>query len=200
MVEQKGTEIFVKINGENIKPIKLFPLCNFKKVYLVRYSYFNNIKELNNDYIGSMLPLEVPKGIEDIRVDNCIYSTIENDGQAEIKSVKTKDINSEMEITFSPAIPNIISLKNNTEVEGRFSLGVDEVKGIMGGVYSIKKNGNAIVFRMNPQKGWQPMPGKLWMKTYFWNCDIKIEGDKLQVESKWSRSEIISTYDKLNAS
>jgi hypothetical protein len=43
---------------------------------------------------------------------------------------------------------------------------------------------------MNPQIGWQPMPGKLWMKTYLWNCDIETEGDNLKVDSKWSRKDI----------
>ncbi|MBZ9607907.1 hypothetical protein G9F73_008815 [Clostridium estertheticum] len=199
MVEQKGTAIFVKINGKNLKPVKLFPLCNFKRVYLARYSYFNNIKELNNDYMDIMEPVEVTKDVEEIRVDNCIYSTIENNGHSEIKSVAIKDSNSEMRISFSPAIPNIISLKNNTEVKGHFSIGVDEVKGIMGGVYSINKSMDAIVFKMNPEKGWQPMPGKLWMKTYFWNCDIKIVDNKLHVKSKWKRNEIILTYDMLKA-
>lgn len=197
MVEQKGTEIFVKIDEKSLKPVKLFPLCNFKKVYLARYSYFNNIKELNNDYIGIMEPVEVTKYVGEINIDDCIYSTTQNNGHTEIKNVKIKDSNSEMKITFSPAIPNIISLKDNTEIKGHFSICVDEIKGIMGGVYSINKSKDTIIFKINPQKGWQPMPGKLWMKTYLWKCDIKIVDNKLQVKSKWSRNEIIRTYDRL---
>jgi len=197
MVEQKGTEIFVKIDGENLIPVKLFPWCNFKRIYLARYSNFNNIKDLNNDYEGVIEPVEVTVNVNGIKINNCIYLVEINNGHPEIKCVKIIDSNSEMKITFSPALPDIISLKANTEVQGHFSICVDEVKGIMGGVYSVKKSEDAIIFKMNPQKGWQPMPGKLWMKTYFWNCDIKIVGNKLQVKSKWSRSEIISTYDKL---
>ena len=199
MVEQKGTEIFVKIDGENLEPIKLFPLCNFKRVYFARYSFFNNIKELNNDYAGVIEPVEIAENVDEIKIDNCNYLIEINNGHPEIKCVKRIDSNSEMKITFSPAIPDIISLKDHTEIQGHFSISVDEVKGIMGGVYSIKKNKDAIIFKMNPQKGWQPMPGKLWMKTYLWNCDIKIVENKLQVKSKWSRSEIILTYDKLKA-
>lgn len=197
MVQIKDTEIFVKINGKYLKPYKLFPLCNFKRVYLARYSYFNNAKELNNDYTGIINPIEISNGIDEITIDNSIYLINSNNGHPEIKCVKRIDSNSEMKINFSPAIPNIISLKDNTEIQGHFSISVDEVSGIMGGVYSVKKNGDLITFKMNPQKGWQPMPGKLWMKTYFWNCDIKIIENKLQMKSKWSRSEIISTYDKL---
>lgn len=189
MVEQKHTHIFVKIDGEILQPIKLFPLCNFKRVYLARYSYVNNIKELNNDYTGVIEPIELTKDIDEIRVDNCIYSININNGYTEIKCVKIIDCNSEMKIYFSPPIPDIISLKDNTEVLGHFSISVDEVKGIMGGIYSVKKNNDSINLQINPQKGWQPMPGKLWMKTYLWNCDMKIVGDVLQVKSKWSRTK-----------
>ncbi|HDK7167920.1 TPA: hypothetical protein PTV44_001779 [Clostridium botulinum] len=187
MVEQKHTDIYVKIDGKSLKPIKLFPLCNFKKVYLARYSYFNNIKELNNDYTGIMEPVEYTKDVDEINVDNCIYSININNEHPEIKCVKRIENNSEMKITFSPPIPDIISLKDNTEILGHFSVSVDEVNGIMGGIYLVKKNNDSINLQINPQKGWQPMPGKLWMKTYLWNCDIKIVDDILQVESKWSR-------------
>ena len=104
-----------------------------------------------------------------------------NNSHPEIRCVKRIDSNSEMRIAFSPAIPDIVSLKIDTEIEGHFSISVDEVKGIMGGVYSVKKNKDGVIFKMNPQKGWQPMPGKLWMKTYFWNCDIKIVENKLPI-------------------
>ncbi|HAK44201.1 MAG TPA: hypothetical protein DCM59_17795 [Clostridium sp.] len=57
----------------------------------------------------------------------------------------------------------------------------------MGGIYLVNKNNDSINLQINPQKGWQSMPGKLWMKTYLWNCDIKIVDHLLQVESKWSR-------------
>ncbi|MEW9094354.1 MAG: hypothetical protein AB2417_04645 [Clostridiaceae bacterium] len=187
MVEQKHTDIFVKIDGKALNPIKLFPLCNFKRVYLARYSYFNNIKELNNDYTGIIEPIEITTDVDEIEIDDCIYSININNTHPEIKCVKKIDSNSEMKITFSPPIPDIISLKDNTEILGHFSLSVDEVKGIMGGIYLVKKNNDSIKLQINPQKGWQPMPGKLWVKTYLWNCDIKIVDDILQVKSKWSR-------------
>jgi hypothetical protein len=187
MVEQKHTDIFVKIDGKELKPIKLFPLCNFKRVYLARYSYFNNIKELNNNYTGIIEPIEFNKDEDEIKIGNCIYSINTNDTHPEIKCVRRIDSNSEMKITFSPPIPDIVSLKDNTEILGHFSLSVDEVKGVMGGTYLVKKNNDSIKLQINPQKGWQPMPGKLWIKTYLWNCDIKIVNDTLQVKSKWSR-------------
>ncbi len=197
MVEQKGTEIFIKINGKSLEPFKLIPLFNFKRVYLSRYSYFNNIKELNNNFTGIIEPIEVTTDVDEIAISNSIYSIALNNGYPEIKCVKRIDKIGEMRITFSPAIPDIISLKNNTEIQGHFSISVDEITGIMGGAYLIKKNNDSVIFQINPTKGWQPMPGKLWMSTYLWNCDIKIMENKLHVVSKWNRTEINPGYESI---
>lgn len=67
---------------------------------------------------------------------------------------KKIESNGEMKLTFSPPIPDIISLKDNTEILGHFSLSVDEVNGIMGGIYLVKKNNDSIKLQINPQKGW----------------------------------------------
>ncbi|MFD3449901.1 hypothetical protein ACFDTO_35585 [Microbacteriaceae bacterium 4G12] len=189
MVQQKGTEIFVRINGKYLKPLKLIPLCNFKKVYLARYSHSINIKELNNDYTGVLRPIEIIDTKGEIAVDNCMYSINMNNGHPEIKNVKAIGNSSVMSMNFSPAIPDIASLKDNTEIQGRFSVSVDEIKGIMGGIYIIKKNSDSISIKMRPQKGWQPMPGRLWVKTYIWNCDIKITQEAYHVKTKWSRKK-----------
>lgn len=87
------------------------------------------------------------------------------------------------------AIPELASLKSDTRIEGHFSIGIDKANGMIGGVYSITSNDGAVSFQMNPQIGWSPMPGKLWMKTYFWNCDIQTEDGGLKVNSEWSRKD-----------
>lgn len=189
MVEQKHTDIFAMIDEKSLKPIKLFPLYNFKRVYLARYSFLNNINELNSDYAGVIEPVKVTEDMDEIMVDDCIYLISRNNGHPEIKCMKKLDGNSEMKMTFSPPIPDIISLKDSAEIAGRFSISVDEVKGIMGGAYFVKKNNDSIMFQINPRKGWQPMPGMLWMRSYLWNCDMKIADGILQVNSKWSRTK-----------
>lgn len=199
MVQQKETEIFVKVDGKKLEIIKLMPLCNFKKVYLARYCYFSNVKDLNTDFTGELEPIMINGTEKEIEVDNSIYSINVNEGHAEIRCVKVADDNSEMKITFSPAIPDIELLKNNVEVNGRFSLSVDEIKGIMGGVYSVKKSGSLVNISMNPQKGWQPMPGKLWMKTYLWNCNIDVSNGVHKIKTKWVRNGMNLKYDKLKS-
>jgi hypothetical protein len=185
-IPQKGTKISVKIDGKSMKPQKLIPFFNYKRVYMARYSDPVNTKLLNPNYSGSIEPIKVSNYINEVKYKDNIYSIKENNGHLEINQIRSIDGNSEMKIKFSPAVPDLISLKDNTEIKGHFSFGINKVKGIMAGVYSIKKNNGSISFKMNPQEGWQPMPGSIWMKTYLWNCDIKIKGQKLLVNSKWS--------------
>lgn len=188
-VEQNYVDIAVNIGGKNLEPEKLIPLFNYKRVYLSRYSDSNNIKRLNPNYSGVIKPVEVSKDADEVKFEDNSYLITENDGHPEIKQVKSIYENSEMRLTFSPALPDLSSLKDNTQVQGRFSLGVDEVTGIMGGEYSIDKSNGSIKFQLKPQEGWQPMPGTLWMKTYLWNCNVKLDGENLIVDSKWTRTE-----------
>ena len=45
-----------------------------------------------------------------------------------------------------------------------------------------------IEFNITPTKGWQPFPGKLWLKTYKWTSEIQIQdiGD-INISSYWRR-------------
>lgn len=142
---------------------------------------------MNPDFSGNLQPVELNDGVNDIKHDNNIYSIEVNNGYPEIKSVHAMDGNSEMRLTFSPPFPDVKSLKDNTEINGRFIIEVDDVKGIIGGLYYISKKNDSFTVQMKPQEGWQPMPGKLWMKTYLWNCDIKLSDEQLRIDSKWKR-------------
>jgi hypothetical protein len=187
MVRQEGTEIFVRINGQDMMPIKLVPLCNFKKCYLARYTYSVITKELNCDYKGELKPVEINDNKEEVHINNNTYLINMNNGHPEIRSVEATENSSAMRINFSPPIPDIASLKDDTNINGYFSLSVDEVKGIMGGIYNVKKIGDSINIGMNPKKGWQPIPGKLWLKTYSWSCQIDNINDVYHMKSKWMR-------------
>ena len=88
---------------------------------------------------------------------------------------------------FSPPIPEIASLKDNTLIKGYFSLSVDVVTGIMGGIYTLKKIDDFINIKMNPKKGWQPIPGRLWVKTYIWDCHIENSNGTYKIRTKWLR-------------
>lgn len=186
-IPQKNTDITVQIDGKSMEPEKLIPLFDYKQVYLSRYSGNVSNELLNPNFNGNVDPVTVLQGQNEVSYENNIYTTKSNNGHLEITKIRTNEEENQTTIRFSPAIPDFIALKDNTQIQGHFSLSIGDVNGIMGGVYTITKNNNSLTFQMNPEKGWQPMPGSLWMKTYLWNCDIKIEGRSLLVDSKWSR-------------
>jgi hypothetical protein len=92
-----------------------------------------------------------------------------------------------MKLTFSPALPDVASLKNEVELKGTFSLGVDEEKGLFGGDYTVKKSSNGVIFTMKPRDGWQPNPGELWMRSYVLNCNLTFSNGSCDIDSKWMR-------------
>ena len=189
LVQKKGTVISVSIDGAEMKPQTLVPLFNYKKVYMARYSDQVVVEQLNPNYSGDLWPVDVPEGAGEVAYGDNAYVITDNNGHSEIEQVTAAYGDSEVSISFSPALPEVSSLKSGTSIEGRFSIGIDKADGMVGGIYSITSTGGTVNFQMNPQIGWQPMPGKLWMKTYFWNCDIQTEDSSLKVNSGWSRKE-----------
>lgn len=189
LVQKKGTAISVSIDGAGMKPQTLVPLYNYKKVYMTRYSGQVVVEQLNPNYSGNLGPVAVPAGAGEVAYGGNAYLITDHNGHSEIEQVTAAYGNSEVRIKFSPALPEVSSLKSGMKIEGRFSIGIDKADGMVGGIYSITSTSGGVNFQMSPQIGWQPMPGKLWMKTYFWNCDIQTEGGNLKVNSKWSRRE-----------
>lgn len=44
-----------------------------------------------------------------------------------------------------------------------------------------------ITIDFQPEKCWQPMPGKDWVSAYHYHAKLKlIENDKLQIKSEWT--------------
>ncbi len=189
LVQKEGTAISVSIDDAGMKLTTLLPFVNYKKVYYSRYSDQVVSKKLNPNYTGSIEPLAVPAGVGEVTYGDNVYMIADNNGHSEIEQVAAACGSSEVRIRFSPAIPEVASLKSGTQIEGHFSIGIDEANGMVGGVYSITSTDGIVNFQMNPQIGWSPKPGKLWMKTYFWNCIIQMEDGSLKVNSGWSRKD-----------
>ncbi|WBW96696.1 hypothetical protein [Oceanirhabdus sp. W0125-5] len=187
MIKQRGTKINIKIDNKELKPIKLLPLCNFQRVYMLRYSFNNIIRQWNNNYNGEVKPLRILEDETQVIKDNCIYEIEKNHGHLEVKSVTHVLDGKKMSVTLYPPLPDILSLKDDCEIKGNFSFSGDEIKGILGGSYKIKKNNNKVKFQLHPEIGWQPMPGKLWMSTYIWKANYSLNDDKVTMDGKWSR-------------
>jgi len=188
MVIKKNTEIFVKIHGF-LKTITELPVrMSGTNVYQARFSLDPIICNWNNNYSGNINPVILNPPILNVTDDNITYDLINNSDYYELKKISGNDGEGHtISFEFSPAIPNLLSIRDS-KVKGRFSCIIDEKKGIFAGEYYLTRNGDTIEFNITPTKGWQPFPGKLWLKTYKWTSKMQFQdtGD-IQSTSSWRR-------------
>jgi len=189
MVNKKDAEIFVKINEVLKKPAEMPIKIDNQKFYLVKYSLDPINCNWNRFYSGNLnsILLKTTNGI--LHKENLSYEIFNNHGYFEIKKVMGVDeLKHSIAFEFSPAIPNLLSLKSEIEIKGKFSLIIGEKKGVFAGVYHINRNKEQITISIQPTKGWQLFPGKLWLKTYKWAANIEILEDfEFKVHSNWTR-------------
>ncbi len=192
MIIKKNTEILVKIHDISRKPTETPVQMSQMNVYLAHYSLKPIICNWNNNFSGNTIPIILNPPILNISDENLFYHLIKNDSYYEIKKISGKDEEDHtVSIEFSPALPNLLSLKDNSHIKGRFSCEIDEKWGIFAGEYDLIRTGDTIDFSIHPTKGWQPFPGKLWLKMYKWTSEIQIKdiGD-IFIHSYWRRIKI----------
>jgi len=189
MVIKKDTEIFIKIHGFLRKPVEIPVRMNGMYVYLAYYSLEPIISNWNNIYRGRLNSILIDPANIDVKKENLSYKILNNGGYYEIKKLSGKDeVGHTISFEFSPAIPNLLALKSNIKIKGKFSCYINDYKGIFAGEYYIKRVGDIISLNIQPIKGWQPFPGKLWLKTYKWTADIDIiDNDNIRIQSYWYR-------------
>jgi len=189
MVIKKSTKIFVKIHGFLRDATEMPVRMSGTNFYLARYSLEPIICNWNNSFSGNINPLILNPPILNISNKNITYDLLNNSDYYEIKQISGNDEEGHtISFEFSPAIPNLLSLGSNSKIKGRFSCIIDEKKGIFAGEYYLTRTGDTIEFNITPTKGWQPFPGKLWLKTYKWTSEIQILdiGD-IKITSYWRR-------------
>jgi hypothetical protein len=187
IVIKQNTKISIKIGAEERIPSELPFKMNGMRNYLIRYSLNPIICNWNNAYEGNLPIIIADNETSTLTHNNSIYTLYNNNGYIEIKKILGKDKKSnELYFEFSPAIPNLLALKDNIELKGRFSCCVNDKGGIFAGSYLINTTENKISIKILPIKVWQPFPGSLWFKTYQWNSKIVIEEDKnIRLNSGW---------------
>jgi len=189
MVIKENTEIFVKIHGFSRDITEMPVRMNKMSYYSARYSLEPVICKWNNNYSGSIDPLILKVPTLNISDENITYDLINNSDYFEIKQIYGNDDEGHtLSFDFSPAIPNLLSLRSNSKINGRFSTIIDKKKGVFAGKYHLARIGEAIELSITPNKGWQPFPGKLWLKTYKWISKIHIQDIRdIKISSYWRR-------------
>lgn len=177
-VPVENTKIEFKVDNEPMKITKVPIKVENKSCYKIVYSlsplpFFWNEEQNENFKLEN-------------EIDNVAYEFFDNSGFQEIKSITYNLKNHKSTYKFSPCFPLVSAMKNDTEVNGKFSLGVDEIDGIIGGEYSLKKENGDIIISFSPKKCWQPMPGDDWVSNYEYNSIIKVLAkDSINIKSEW---------------
>ena len=188
-VIKKNTEIFVKIHGVARDTSEMPIQINGMEVYAVHYSLQPIICNWNNNFTGRLDPIIINTPSLGISNDNMDFIFKNNSDYYEI--IKISGRNEEdhtISFEFSPAIPNLLSLRSRMKIKGRFSCIIDGKKGIFAGEYYLSRTGDTIDFIITPIKGWQPFPGNLWLKNYKWTSTIQIQDiDDIKISSNWCR-------------
>lgn len=168
----------VTIGSKEMKPAKI----PFSSYLMTRYSLKTTIAEWlpsTDTLIYAGQPPLTPA---------TTYNAENNSGYQELVAETFDYHGRKMEVTYSPPIPDLAALNNNQNLEGLFVIDTDSVKGVVAGVYTISKKEGKIDIEISPTKGWQPMPGKLWMSTYRWKAElVPQQGNSFLYRSAWKR-------------
>ena len=198
---QKFTDIVIEIDKVKHKP-DTFPMpVDWSKNYFTRYSADTFNVDWNKNFSGPLSPL-FPESNSKIDDMGTTYDIEEKHGHFEIKRMSTKNRNHMIAIKFEPAIPDIVCLRQETIIDGNFSITTDNSKGIICGDYLIRRYGNDINFEIKPTGGWEPNESRLmlkflffvvkifreWPKSYAWNAQIRLNDTGQPImQSGWRR-------------
>ncbi|MHA1459473.1 MAG: hypothetical protein ACTSQR_07415 [Promethearchaeota archaeon] len=192
MVIKNNTDIFVKIHGFLRDTTQMPVRMNKMSYYSARYSFEPLFCNWNNNFSGIIDPIILNAPTLNITDKNISFSLVKNSDYYEIKKISGCDEEDHtVSFEFSPAIPNLLTLKNNVKLNGKFSCIIDEIKGIFAGKYYLTRTGDTIEFIIHPTKGCQPFPGKLWLKTCEWTSKIQFHDiNDIKINSYWRRIKV----------
>lgn len=189
---EENTQIFIKIHGFLRDPIEKGVQKNRMNVYQAYFTLNPIICNWNNNYSGNINPIIINPQILNISYRNISIELIENTDFYEIRNIYGNDVKGHtIQFEFSPAIPNLLSLRENLNIKGRFSCMINKQEMIIYGKYLINRVGDTIEFTIKPTKGLQSFPGKLWLIAYKWTSEIQIINlDDIRINSYWQRVKI----------
>lgn len=168
--------------NDTICPIKKVPgLFNWKRIYFARWSL---------EPIFILWNTNGQKKIEGVKKENFKNDSLEfnlntNSDHVEIKNIRYNKHSHSSEIEFSPCLPEILCLREGTEISGKFTINIDEKKGVIGGTYYLVKQGNKTTLIVKPTKCYQPIPGKTWVKKFNLLINISTDNNEFNIISKW---------------
>ncbi len=202
-VRKANSEVSLKVAGETRKPGSLPVPIDGSRVYFLRYAHQPVIATWNPAHDGPLAPLELLSSDKAQR-NGVQYDLVSNQGQLEIAQMLLPYQEHEVSVQFTPAFPNLLSLRDGLEMEGNFSISAGNLAGRVSGEYSLKRQNEEVSVHIRPSGGWQPNENKWsvrfmyqmvptftnWPKTYEWTAVLNI-GNPAQVtmRSSWQRTQ-----------
>lgn len=199
--KRKHTDIEITIDRVRHQP-DTFPLpVDSSKNYFTRYSADTFNVDWNKNFEGQLLSL-FPGEDSRIEYGNVIYELADNEGHPEIKCMSAKNNKHQINIDFSPPVPDISCLRDGLIMNGVFAITTDGSAGSIRGEYHVRSRGNETEISIHPDKGWIPNEKRLflklmfiivkvfknWPKNYLWNATIKFDSTNHPVmKSGWNR-------------
>jgi hypothetical protein len=182
-LSDREDEINVRINDKEAElttlPVKINGISGFQ----TKYSMQPVTVSWNKNYNDKLDLIEIDNGKNTF--DNVIIDIKDNNGYKEISSYSGIQGKHEVKFRFAPAIPQLNKLKSDYELEGRFTMRVDDVQGIIAGEYYIDTN-DGISLTIHPTDGYSPVPGTPWMTELTWQAKItKNDNSEYQMKSFW---------------
>lgn len=194
-VRQKGTNIYVKIDGDEKKLDNLPVPIDYAWMTFTRYSSNPFIVSFNRNYNGLL---------NSIVVENTVLTDrsmkLEVDSTGNIEKIREELNDNILALEFYPGFPNLILLKTGETKNGTFNIITHETIGCISGKYNITVTEKNIEITMIPSKGWKPdYNGKIslrilyniagvfknWPKSYKWTANI--DRENFYMESEWER-------------
>ncbi len=187
-VLRSGTGISVYIDGVQRKPKKLPVPVDWEFVYLSRYTDEPVMVNWNKAFSGELHPVK-GSGMNAEKEGSSSCELVNNGGHPEIRKMTVSDKKHEVFFEFSPPLPDLVCLKDGVDLNGRFCAGVDKTPGIIAGTYNIRRQEGLILMEIRPEKGWQPTPGRKWVRTWIWKGTISVLPDgTVTMKSSWARN------------
>ncbi len=201
-VRKKHTEAVVLINDKQHQIDHLPVPIDRTRMTFVRYSPKPLIATFNPAFDGKLPYIEVFAGAEKVLSGGNDVLLVWKEGKPYIRSISFNNETHPVELRFKDPFPDILTLQDNTSLQGRFEIEADRSTGRIAGHYKVDKQGGQTSIVLIPSGGWKPRPNKLslrflytvagvfkkWPATYQWTATVRDQDDgSHHMVSGWKR-------------
>lgn len=191
LVRVKNAQARVVVGGEERAIEKLPVFFPGPRAYLLRYSLRNVAGRWNVRAQATLAAIPVSLGDSSAADGAFKYDLAWTNGHPEIRTATARSGDHAMRLSFGPPLPDLAGLRDGARVDGRFTVDVNEVQGVIAGEYRVQRSGESVQLEIHPVEGWQPpmASGAPWVRSYRWKAQLSPAPDgRLQLKAKWIRA------------